>query len=256
MQKNGKSNQGIYSCINEIRSALHALLRNGIVPKSISFEKTLSRYRQPGQDLYPILYQKNECDPEVLISAAKKFRASSKRDRFLPTWVDYSTIEFPSCKIIDDTYFAPSELVTHRVSFLKEKYNIDESKTLVVLHRGTDKFREAKPANVVYWVDKVKKELRQDMSLFLQTDDIDFLNSFLEFFPSSIVFYDEMLFGKTHQSPKTNQIEWCINFEAIMRMISECAFVITHAGNTGVIPILYRGNAKNVIQLLHNGQFK
>ena len=91
--------------------------------------------------------------------------------------------------------------------------------------------------------------------ILFQSDELQFKNKFLEKYKENIFTFEEMIFENEYITPKTNKIEWSVNFESIMRIISKCYKIFTHAGNGGIIPILYKGNIKNVYQCNHEGKF-
>jgi hypothetical protein len=243
----GNHVSGFYSCINEVRNSLYKLIKEKKYPEKISFENTLYWYRD-NEDLYPILYKLD----------VNKIENLKKEDfniqQFCPTNIIFNSLDFKKIKLIEDVYFLPSDIINKRVCELEKKYNIDYTNILAILHRGTDKGREAKLLPVTDWIEQIKKENDNNYKVLIQTDELFFKNSFLENFKNSF-YFEEMIFDNQYVSPKDKKIEWCINFEAIMRIISKCKKIITHSGNCGIIPIIYRSNLDGVSQCFKNGEF-
>jgi hypothetical protein len=238
---------GFYSCINTTRIALYSLISNGIFPENISLEKTLTWYKQNlTDDFYPLLYKKTELinvDPFCF-------------EVFCPTLISYNNIDFQNLVKIENCYFNPSELVSKQIQLLISKYNINYANTVAVLHRGNDKWREAVLKEPKFWIQEIENKLTDtNTKILLQTDEERTKNIITQYFKDKCFIFEEMLFNDTYVKPCTNFEQWAVTFESIMRIISKCQYIITHSGNCGFIPIIYRGNVKQVTQLLSNGLF-
>lgn len=245
----GIYNSGFYSCINITRIALYKLLSQGIIPRSISFKDTLLNYKElPADDLYPLLYTTN-------LEAIKDIKTGFDFEYFCPTLINYKDFNFNFFSSIENTFFSPSNNVLNTIDSLYAKYNIIPSKTLAVLHRGNDKWREATLIDPSRWIDQIESQLDGDYKILIQTDEQSTRDIFLNHFKDRAFFFDEMIFNNTYAKPICNFENWAVYFESIMRIVSQCKKVITHSGNCGFIPTLYRNNTTNVIQLNRSGTF-
>lgn len=246
----GTHQSGFYSCINEARNSLFTLISDfKIFPERISFRETLNWYRDD-QDLYEILYKTDKEKIDFL----KNYTFDKNKMISCATGTDYRTLDINKIKILNDVYFLPSERVEKRVKELEHKYNIDYNNILAVLHRGTDKWKEAILSPFEQWIQHIEEKNDKGYRILIQTDDIVYKENFLKELSSNFIF-EEMIQDKDHVKPTSNKIQWCIDYESIMRIISKCNKIITHAGNSGQIPILYRGNLNNVSQCYCDGTF-
>jgi hypothetical protein len=239
---------GFYSCINCTRISLYKLISQGIIPEKISFIKTLPTYIEYyGQDLYPVLYQKN-------LKKIDKLKNKDKFEIFCPTITKHADLDFEYFKSIEDVFFYPSNNVLVRVGELLKKYNIDLNNTLAVLHRGNDKWKEAKILPAEDWIKIIDSKV-MNQRILLQTDEKRFKNKLKDYYKDKCFTIDEMLFGDDNNnniSPRDNKTQWAIDFESVIRIISKCNMIINHTGNCAFVPIAYRGTIKNEVQLFND----
>jgi hypothetical protein len=245
----GEHESGFYSCINEVRNSLSKLLNHKVYPETISFINTLHWYRQR-EDLYPILYKQNQENIKKLKEKDFNF------EYWCPTAIPFTFLKMEDVKLVEDAYFQPSDIIIQRVIELEKKYNIDYENTVAVFHRGTDKGREAELQDVEWWIEYTDKILDKPYRILFQTDEISFKEKFTEKYNPNIFTFDEMIFSQNYVTPVYNRVQWSIDFESIMRIISKCYKIFTHAGNGGIIPVLYRGNLNNVYHLRSNKEYK
>ena len=177
---------------------------------------------------------------------------------FNPNRCQYNHLNFSLIKIIEECYFNPTDIIHNNIERLIQKYNISLQNTIAVLNRGTDKYTEVTLAPTAQWIQVIKNLCDVNDKILIQTDDYKVKTELIDYFgKQSFVFADEMIFSETYSMPQQkDSIQWAINFESIMRIISKCRTIITHTGNCGIIPIIYKRNANNVTQLLHTGIFK
>jgi len=243
----GKHESGFYSCINTVRASLYKLISDGILPERIDLSQTLNWYKEHrGEDYYNLLYQKNF----TKLSTISNFKCGI----FCPTEIRYDYFDFKNTSIIEECYFSPSERVKEAVENLTKKYNINFVNTLAVLHRGNDKWKEAKLVQLEDWIKEIENFYNGERIL-IQTDEENFKNGFLDHFKDKCFIFDEMLFNNSYVLPHNNKQNWAVNFESVMRIISKCHKIITHSGNCGFIPVIYRGNLENVVHLHNDGLF-
>jgi hypothetical protein len=244
----GTHKSGFYSCINQVRNSIYSALNEKEIPENISFQSTLDWYRD-NENLYPILYKPNK----------EKIKELNKQNFNFLTWdstyVLFNSLDFEQLKYVEEAYFSPSDIVLENIKKLEKKYNINYNNTTAILHRGTDKHKEAKLQNVDWWLNHCDLILSDTDRILFQSDELVFKNKFLEKYKQNIFIFEEMIFGDHHIVPNLNKTQWSIDFESIMHIISKCYKIFTHAGNGGIIPILYRGDIKNVYQCNHEGNF-
>jgi len=244
----GIHNAGFYSCINCTRISLYKLISQGVWPDSVSLVHTLPLYKEfLTQDFYPILYQKN-------FKKIDKIKSKKHFDIFCPTITKHEDIDLEFCKSIEDVYFYPSDIVISRVGEFLKKYNIDLNNTLAVLHRGNDKWKEAKIQSPEKWIDIIDSKYN-GQKILIQTDEENFKNILINHYKDKCFTIDEMLFGNNMVSnirPENNKTQWAIDFESVIRIISKCKIIINHTGNCAFVPVAYRGTTSGEVQLFND----
>lgn len=245
----GTHESGFYSCINCVRISLYKLVSQNILPEKVSLRHTLNWYKSSANfDLYPILY-KTDFDKKGSLNTNFNF------DIFCPTALQHNELELDKLSLIEDVYFLPSDVVCETTNTLINKYNIYPDKTLAVLHRGNDKWKETLLSPVEFWIQVIESAYQEGQRILIQTDDEVARQKFLQYFGDRCFFFEEMLVDNTPDTnvrPKTNKENWAIEFESVMRIISKCKTIINHTGNCALIPIVYRGNTKGEIQIFNN----
>jgi len=242
----GIHQSGFYSCINCVRISLYKLISVGIIPEKISFENTLHWYKDcPSEDSYPFLYKTN-------FQHIDKINKSFDNNMFCATEVKHKDLDFKNYIPIENVYFLPSQQVIEKVDSLVKKYNINYNNTLAVLHRGNDKWREAKLSSVETWIKVIEENYKENQRILVQTDELKFKQQLLNYFKDRCFFFEEMLFSDNaydNVKPSFNKKNWSLDFESVIRIISKCNTIINHAGNVAMIPILYRGGTDGTVQI-------
>jgi hypothetical protein len=249
----GTHESGFYSCINCLRISLYKLVSQGIVPEKISLEDTLNWYKSHGkQDLYPLLYKTD-------LSKVSELNTNFNFDIFCPTALRHDGLDLKNFTPIENVYFQPSTNVEITTSLLETKYSIDPSKTIAILHRGNDKWKETKLSPIEDWIRVVESKYTEGDRILIQTDEESAKNKFIEHFRDRCFVLEEMIFGNsfnTNIRPTNDKEKWAVYFESVMRIIAKCKYIINHSGNCAMIPIVYRGNLKGDIQFFNQEVFQ
>lgn len=245
----GTHNAGFYSCINCVRMSLYKLLSNNIFPKDISLVNTLHQYKDFAHvDLFKLLYTIN-------LDLLSQINMQHEFEMFCPTNTKHSAINFKFTHPIDSAYFSPSLEVNAKEFELMSTYDITPCNTMAVLHRGTDKWKEATMKSLTDWIDVIDGKNDESLKILIQTDDKNFLHGFTEYFGDRCFYIKENVFGSDRHSnviPLHKRSDWAITFEAIMRIISKCKKIINHTGNCALVPVLYRGCLQGETQLFND----
>jgi len=249
----GTHESGFYSCINCLRISLYKLISTGTVPEKISLEDTLNWYKNHHkQDFYPMLYSTD-------LSKVSELNTDFNFEIFCPTALRHDGLDLKNFTHIENVYFNPSEGVKVMVDLLETKYSIDPSKTIAVLHRGNDKWKETKLSPIEEWIAVIESKYQEGDKIFIQTDEETAKNRFIKHFGDRCFSMEEMIFGNSVNSnirPSDNKEQWAVHFESVMRIISKCKYIINHSGNCAMIPIIYRGNLKGDIQFFNGEVFQ
>lgn len=245
----GTHNSGFYSCINCLRISLYKLISIGVFPDKLTLVDSLYEYKDfANTDIYEELYVKDErYIPDI--------RPVSSFEMFCPTLNKHGDLNLEFIAPIERAYFSPSDKVVRSYNRFITKYGIVPEKTLAILHRGNDKWKETKLVSAAKWIEVVESKLSEGFKILVQTDEDSFKNKMLSYFGDKCFCIEEMIFGNDYNhniKPVYNKLQWCVNFDAVMRVISKCKIIINHTGNCALVPILYRGNLIGETQLFNN----
>ncbi len=247
-------NCGFYSNQFQVFCSLLILMRHGIVPDKIDYSMGFKHFKKdPNQDIYPLFHQIDEKQPidlfaNIDILDANKFQKN--------------LYNFEVYNQIIKRFFNPSDIINNRKNYLLEKYQIDTSKTISVLYRGTDKGTELKLANPEQYMAVTKSLLSQnsDFKVLLQTDQTQVIHYFHEELKDRLVIFEETpsttsnrVIWSLMEQNGADSIDWSQWFDAALRCVSDCKYVVNHTGNVGMFMNLYRGNLDGVYQFNENG---
>jgi len=247
-------NCGFYSNQFQVFCSLLILMRHGIVPDQIDYSMGFKHFkRDPDLDIYPYFHKINS-DQSLDLFKEVNLPDSNK---YQPSLYDFDTYN----KVIG-RFFNPSDTISERVKFLKERYQIDVSKTIAVSYRGTDKGTEltlASPQEYLSVVENILQE-NQDFKVLLQTDQTQVIQYFYSVLGDRLVYFEEtpsttsnLVIWKIIEDNGGDSIDWQQWCDAAFRVVSECKYIVNHTGNVAMFTNLYRGNIKNVYQFNENG---
>jgi len=125
-----------------------------------------------------------------------------------------------------------------------------------VLYRGNDKVKEIPAAPYQAMIEMALAT--GDTSFVVQTDELEFYETFKNIFPDTIRFEEIGMMHRNYNSyylpQKGNNTEFVVNFIAALRAIGHAEKFITITGNTGLWAMIFRGHFNNVWQF--NGNFQ
>lgn len=247
---------GFYSNHTQTFLSLLILARHGITPDRIDYStgfKCFANEDEKDKDIYPDFCVINS---EQDIDLYKEvFIPNENRKTF-------SEYDFESYNKIIKRYFSPSNDIFERKQTLLKKYNINPSETISVLYRGTDKWTEVRLAHPADYLNVVVQILNQTTAkkVLLQTDQSQVIDYFKSELGDSVIVFGEnpSTYGEKamnavmHESGKS-QVEWMQWFDASLRCVADCAYLVNHTGNCGLWANLYRGTTNNVFQFSEYG---
>jgi len=176
---------------------------------------------------------------------------------YSPQFTNYNNICFADLKPFMEKYFGISDRVSEIVQEFETKYNLDYDSLCSVYYRGNDKSIETQIATHEDFINKCKeiKEKDPNIKFLVQTDETDFLESFLKVFEDSVNFAELPHIRKTrtvvHYVLDRNVLPtFAQNFLAATICVSKCKYLVTHSGNCGFWSVMYRGGMHNVHQFL------
>lgn len=247
-------NCGFYSNQFQVFNSLLVLLRHGIIPERIDYSLGYRHFKKdPNQDIYLDFHKINEkIDLDLFVDIPLPDSNKCQFDLY----------RFDIYNKIRDRFFNPSDLIVERKNILINKYKFDPQKTISVLYRGTDKSTELKLGSPTEYLKVVKNILKNnpDFKVLLQTDQTQVIQYFYDQLGDILITFEEtpstssnkVIWSLIEQSDK-DSIDWSQWFDAALRCVSECKYLINHTGNVAFFANLYRGNTDEVYQFNENG---
>jgi len=242
-------NCGFYSNQTQAFLSTLILLSHGIVPDKISYAMGFKRFKaDPERDIFPDFYK---IDPSVPVQLLKTVTLPDENKK------QFDLYDFEYYNPVVGRFFGPSDLVLERKLYLKNKYKIVPNETISVLYRGTDKYTEVRLGSPQAYLQAVQQLLQQTNAkkVLVQTDQTQVLDFFKQELGSMVVHFEETPTTSGKEAMNTvmenegnDTMDWMQWFDAALRVVSECAFVVNHTGNCGLWMNLYRGNTTNVFQ--------
>lgn len=247
-------NCGFYSNEFQVFNSLLVLLRHGIIPERIDYSLGYRHFKKdPNQDIYLDFHKINEkIDLDLFVDIPLPDSNKCQFDLY----------RFDIYNKIRDRFFNPSDLIVERKNILINKYKFDPQKTISVLYRGTDKTTELKLGSPAEYLKVVKNILKNnpDFKVLLQTDQTQVIQYFYDQLGDILITFEEtpstesnkVIWSLIEQSDK-DSIDWSQWFDAALRCVSECKYLVNHTGNVAFFANLYRGKVNKVYQFNENG---
>lgn len=171
----------------------------------------------------------------------------------------YRDLEFDKLNPYISNYFAPSEIVRHKLDELVNKYKIDYYNTVGICYRGTDKFTELPPVPPRYHVTEVRRLMKKNprLRVLLQTDQQQIRDIFSKELGEQVFYLNELPVTKSMtgihlmsaEERGVSNFEFGTTLLAVINILAKCRYVVTYTGCIGLWIYLYRGNAQNTCQL-------
>lgn len=229
---------GVTSCLGmRLYGAVTYFEEHNKFPDEIDSSQQFYFYKdEPNQDISKLIIGEYQPDDSLYVS-------------FHPGWqfADYGQLKLkelsllfknicPMSSLVGDKSYELSKLVDGRVC---------------VLYRGNDKALDIPRC---HYQGFVQMALDCGETRFLvQTDENNFYDFFKERFPDTICFEELPRIDKDPDSYVMPEVggraNFCINFLAALRAISQAPKLILNTGNTGLFTMLFRGNSENVWQM-------
>lgn len=242
-------NCGFYSNQTQAFLSTLILLSHGIVPDKISYAMGFKRFKSdPNRDIFPDFYQINPSIPVQLLKTVTLPDENRKQ---------FDLYDFEYYNQVISRFFNPSEIIDNRMNILLDKYKINPSETIAVLYRGTDKYTEVRLGSPQAYLQVVQQILQQTNAkkVLVQTDQTQVLNFFKQELGDLVVYFEETpsttgkdAMNTVMEKEGNDTMDWMQWFDAALRCVSKCAYVVNHTGNCGLWMNLYRGNINNVFQ--------
>jgi hypothetical protein len=247
-------NCGFYSNEFQVFNSLLVLLRHGIIPERIDYSLGYRHFKKdPDQDIYSKFHKINvEQDLDLFIDTPLPDSNKCQFDLY----------RFDIYNKIRDRFFNPSDLIVERKNTLINKYKFDPQKTISVLYRGTDKATELKLGSPTEYLNVVKNILKDNpnFKVLLQTDQTQVIQYFYDQLGDILITFEEtpsttsnrVIWSLMEQSEK-DSIDWSQWFDAALRCVADCKYIVNHTGNVAFFANLYRGSTDRVYQFNENG---
>lgn len=171
--------------------------------------------------------------------------------------MNYSNIDYNVLPLVRK-YFSPSKLINNIIKKIEDKYNLTYNNICVLFYRGNDKIREitlSKYDDYVSFANSIMKH-NPNIVFLIQSDETEFIHFFIEKFPNSFYFKDEIRhMNKCDDTVdkvfKDKNYEFSKYYLAITIIMSKCKYIVCGSGNCSIWIMFYRGNNNNVCQFLN-----
>jgi hypothetical protein len=245
-----RHNSGLCSCMTVALSQLY-----GSTYKKVSSRFGLTLYkRYLFSNNWPVLFH----TPEITNVFNSKLTLSEKE--IINLWsADYLELPFAELSPYVKTFFSPSDEVMNKSRDIIDRYHILTKFTIGLHFRGSDAFVDKTRVHTASYNDyilAVKQLLSKNnnFKVLVQTDDKEAQDIFLEQFNTSAIIIKDLVpstkaFIGSHFLPKDNPESDAVAYLAILQILSQCNYLVTHKGNGGLWEVLYRGGSHNVIQI-------
>lgn len=247
-------NCGFYSNEFQVFNSLLVLLRHGIVPERIDYSLGYRHFKKdPNQDIYSDFHKINDkIDLNLFVDIPLPDSNKCQFDLY----------RFDVYNQIRDRFFNPSDIILERKNILINKYKFDPQKTISVLYRGTDKGTELRLGSPTEYLKVVKNILKDNpnFKVLLQTDQTQVIQYFYDQLGDVLITFEEtpsttsnkVIWSLMEQSSR-DSIDWSQWFDAALRCVADCKYLVNHTGNVAFFANLYRGNVDQVYQFNENG---
>lgn len=238
-------NAGLFSVVSTTLSDLHGM-KSKITRVNSSLGLVLYK-NKIFQDIWPILFRTANYSEDVSGLVINDFENK---------WVsEYTQSELSELAPTLKSTFAPSDIVLQRKNQIEFKYGLDLDKCIAMHFRATDKVTEVSDLELSIFIEKVQalKENYPDFSVLVQTDSSEAFNSIRSQIDSPLIKIVELPQSDTsvgaHYLRKKDRIEDAINYFAVLLILSECRFLVTHTGNGGLWEYIYRNHNDGFVQI-------
>jgi len=244
--------EGLYSNFSTAMNDVVALGKAGIGVKKLDLTRGFVLFKdQLDKDVYPAFFSGIEAGlPEICQDAAFGFMDVHEHYRGLP---------LARLNEIASKLYSPSRRVLDCAEAMMAEAGVMPARSIAIVYRGTDKVVEIPLAPVGDYIAIAKEILLEhpDLEVIVQTDQAQARAEVLEAFGEKCRFFDRLPVteGKAamHNLNFGREIamareEFAVAMMAAVRILSGCAYVVTHTGNIGAWLCIYRGNAENVYQ--------
>lgn len=172
---------------------------------------------------------------------------------------DYSHLDYKGITPLIKKYFSPSVEINAIVNNIEQKYNLLYENICVLFYRGNDKNRETTKCSYDEYLNYAYQLLKKNSNIvfLIQSDETEFIEFITDKFPdNSFYFKDEIRHMRkcndtVDKKMKSQNYDFSKKYLAITFIMSRCKYIICGSGNCDIWMVLYRGNAKNVIQNLN-----
>jgi hypothetical protein len=266
MEKNGEiifneCDSGFFStCTIILTHIINYFNKNKTLPKNIDTQKMFGLYKINKNDNILKI-----CFDEKDITIPYTERVSYSKLTFENQFSDYKQLNYNMICPFINKYYNPSNIIIKLKNYLLSNYNINTNNENLcgVFYRGNDKIKETQKPSYNEIISKAieLKSINKNIQFIIQTDEKEFLNSFLTEFPNSIYFKEIPTIkssittvAKEFQN-STNKINILGFYLSSILIFSQLKQIIMTSGNGEMFICFYRGNAIGVHQYLKKNEY-
>lgn len=171
-------------------------------------------------------------------------------------YTNYAELDYKCIIPLVKKYFSPSVEIIETINSMEKKYNLIYENICVLFYRGNDKNRETNICNYDEYLNYANQIITQNPKIMflIQSDETGFIEFMTNIFPNNSFYFKDEIRHVTKCNSTVDILMRSTNYEfskkylAITIIMSKCKYIICGSGNCDIWIMLYRGNAKNVIQ--------
>jgi len=253
---------GFFSNCNMILTRIITFFNNNKkLPDQVITRDAFTIYKtNEDENIYNLVFSNNS---RFFVEPYKK-EIKFNDEGFENQFSDYKLIKLKDINPFFEKYFHLNEIIIRNVNLLLNKYNINiEDDICGIFYRGNDKIKETQKPPYNEFISKAKelREKNNNIKFIIQTDELEFLNTFMKEFPNSIFFNELSVINSSNETNVSRilndntKINHVINFVSIIYIFSKLKYLITTSGNCELFIILYRDNTNNLFQYLKKNKY-
>ena len=190
----GRHRYGFFSCCTiKLAKILHFVNQHNECPDLVYDSRLFEHYKEHPRHggINDRFFRVNTVKPNLSNKDTFPFHPRGKFGT--PNRTPYHTIDFNKSKQWIDHYFEPNEVVYSTIESLNQKYGFDQKQICSIFYRGLDKSTEIPLGSYSTYINKAQEVLSANprITFFVQTDEQEFLNTFLAAFRNNTFFCDE-----------------------------------------------------------------
>ena len=250
-------NSGFYSCCTvRLNCIIKYYNTNNKFPDNVDSSEQFAQYKtNMSEDISHYFFTENKSITEDNVKTVTTAHICDWVEQFC----DYKNqSRLDELKPFVERFFAITDHVKQFVDYFENKYQINYTNTCAIFYRGNDKAGEICQPSFLEMIEKAKQIQIEhpNIQFLLQTDVTEFVIEFKKHFENIIHFSEIPTISNNSNSavqycvPADYRLQAIILYNAAIRVISKCKYIICTSGNGELWIMLFRGHINGIYQHL------